>query len=102
MQNSKSMKKPHNLSLKMPFSGYQEPVQIQYSADQIRKRVSYNFWKPIVENMSWMPFANLVNATALVWSKMDDRHNFGTNKQAYYDLESLVFCLLESKGDITL
>ncbi|NDG52780.1 MAG: hypothetical protein EBY39_07130 [Flavobacteriia bacterium] len=89
-----------SLKLKMPNSGYANAIEIRYSANQIRKRISYQFWKPIVANMSWMPFSKLIESTSLMWSQMDDRHNFGTNKQACYDLESLVFCLLESKGKI--
>ena len=94
------MKKSLNPSLKMPSTGYGEPIEVRYPADQIRRRISYLFWKPIVENMSWMPFHKLVQLTSLMWSQMDDRHNFGTMKQSEYDLESLVFCLLESKGQI--
>ena len=88
------------ISLKMPSTGYAKPVEVRYPPDQIRQRVSYMFWKPIVENMSWMPFHKLVQSTSLIWSQMDDRHNFGTMKQSYYDLESLAFCLLESNDQI--
>lgn len=82
----------------MPYHGSDKPVEVQYPEEQIRKRISYLFWKPIVENMSWMPFQKLVQATSLMWSQMDDRHNFGTMKQANYDLESLAFCLLEARN----
>ena len=85
----------------MPFTGVHE-VEIYYSPKLIRNRISYQFWKPIVENMSWMPFHKLVHSTSLMWSQMDDHHKFNTMKQAGFELESLALCLLEAKKNFNL
>ena len=86
-------------SVKMPHVGVHE-VEIHYSPKIIRNRISYSFWKPIVENMAWMPFHKLVHATSLMWNQMDSAHKFGTMKQAGFELESLALCLLETKQKI--
>ena len=72
-------------------------VEIQHNPAQIRKRISYWFWKPIVERMKGLSYKRLVASACVVWHQMDARHCFGTMKQAGYDLESLALCLLEAK-----
>ena len=60
---------------------------------QIRKRISYKFWKPIVEQISSnikAPERN--NVLQKIWREMDDRHCFHTMTQSVYDLESLALC----------
>ena len=88
-------------SIKMPITGVSK-VEIYYTTKQIRNRISYQFWKPIVENMTWMPFHKLVHATSLMWNQMDSAHKFGTMKQAGFELESLALCLLETRKDFKL
>ena len=85
-------------SVKMPHIGISE-VEIHYTPKQIRNRISYQFWKPIVENMSWMPFHKLVHSTSFMWSQMDGHYKFNTMRQAGFELESLALCLLESRKD---
>lgn len=73
-------------------------VEIQHKPSQIRKRISYCFWKPIVERMKGLSYKRLIGSACVVWHQMDTRHCFGTMKQAGYDLESLALCLLEAKS----
>ena len=73
-------------------------VEIQHKPSQIRKRISYCFWKPIVERMKVLSYKRLVASACVVCHQMDGRHCFGTMKQAGYDLESLALCLIEAKS----
>ncbi len=83
--------------IKMPYHGYAcNEVELKYPKNQIRKRLSYQFWKPIVEEMNNIPHFKRVSIASRVWSEMDDRKNFGTMKQSCFDLESLALCLIES------
>jgi len=88
-------------SIKMPHAGFSE-VEIYYPPKLIRNRISYAFWKPIVENMAWMPFHKLVHATSIMWDQMDRNYKFGTMRQAGFEIESLALCLLETKENFNL
>lgn len=68
-------------------------IQLRHTKKQIRKRISYKFWKPIVEQISSnikAPERN--NVLQKIWREMDDRHCFHTMTQSVYDLESLALC----------
>ena len=92
---------PSKPSVKMPHVGLCEE-EIHSPPELIRNRISYAFWKPIVENMAWMPFHKLVHATSIMWNQMDSAHKFGTMRQAGFELESLALCLLETKKNFNL
>ena len=86
--------------IKMPYCGYVcNEVELKYPKKQIRKRLSYQFWKPIIQEMDNIPYFKRVCIASRVWSEMDDRKNFGTMKQACFDLESLALCLIESNNN---
>lgn len=68
-------------------------IQLRHTKKQIRKRVSYNFWKPIVRQVSLHLRASERNKVVQkIWREMDDRHCFHTMTQSIYDLESLALC----------
>jgi predicted PP-loop superfamily ATPase len=68
-------------------------IELRHTKKQIRKRISYKFWKPIVQQVS----SNIEthkrnNVIQKIWREMDDRHCFQTLTQSVYDLESLALC----------
>ena len=71
-------------------------IKIRHKPKQIRKRISYSFWKPIVDKMSWMPFEKMVECASTMWDQMDRSHKFGTMKQAGYELVSMAVWRLET------
>jgi len=85
-------------SVKLKLHGKSEIVNIKYTPKQIRKRKSYFFWKPIVEETKNLPVKYRQNISSQIWQQMNDSHKFGTEKQSEYELESLAFCLLEAEG----
>lgn len=86
------------ISLKL--YGQLRKVDIKYPFEQIRKRRSYYFWKPIVEKTKNLPikYSQIISTT--MWEQMNDSHKFGTEKQSEYELESLALCLLELERKI--
>ena len=68
-------------------------IQLRHTKKQIRKRISYQFWKPIVEQISSnIKASERNNVVQKIWREMDDRHCFHTMTQSVYDLESLALC----------
>ena len=68
-------------------------IQLRHTKKQIRKRVSYKFWKPIVQQISLNVRASERNKVVQkIWREMYDRHCFHTLTQSIYDLESLALC----------
>jgi len=65
---------------------------------QIHKRISYKFWKKIVETMTNLPLIEKISLCEQIWNQMDNRHCFHTLTQSRFDLESLALCLKESNG----
>jgi hypothetical protein len=69
-------------------------VKVFHAEKQIRKRTSYMFWRPIVEEIN----ANNSNTNMRnnilknMWNQMDKRCFFGSFTQANYYLESLALC----------
>ena len=69
-------------------------IEVFHGEKQIRKRTSYMFWRPIVEEIN----ANNTNTNTRnnilknMWNQMDKRSFFGSFTQANYDLESLALC----------
>ena len=68
-----------------------------YSNKLIRKRVSYSFWKDIVDEAKWMSFTPRVEMVSKIFEVLDRSNKFGSHKQASFELESMSFCLLESE-----
>lgn len=68
--------------------------KVKHSEKQIRKRVSYNFWQPIVQQVSQNNYTakDRNNILKKMWNQMDQRSFFGSHTQANYDLESLALC----------
>ena len=64
----------------------------------IRKRFSYAFWKAIVNDVNILPFNKRIEVVSNIFTRLDDRHKFFSEKQASFELESMSFCLLESEG----
>jgi hypothetical protein len=87
-------------SISLKLYGHPCNVDIKYLPDQIRKRRSYYFWKPIVEETKKLPMKYSQIISTKMWQQMNDAHKFGTEKQSKYELESLAFCLLEIEGKI--
>jgi len=68
-------------------------VKVFHSEKQIRKRTSYTFWQPIVEQIgNKFPPNKRNEILQKMWNQMDSRHFFGSFTQANYDLESLALC----------
>lgn len=68
-------------------------VKVFHTEKQIRKRTSYTFWKPIVEQIANKFPPNKRNEMLQkMWNQMDERCFFGSFTQANYDLESLALC----------
>lgn len=68
-------------------------VKVFHSEKQIRKRKSYTFWQPIVEQIGNKFSPNKRNKMLQnMWNQMDKRCFFGSFTQANYDLESLALC----------
>lgn len=63
---------------------------------QIHKRISYKFWKKIVETMMNLALIEQISLCEQIWNQMDDRHCFHSLTQSRFDLESLALCLKES------
>jgi len=69
-------------------------IQLRYTKKQIRKRISYKFWRPIVQQVSSnINVSERNNVVQKIWREMDDRHCFHTMTQSIYDLESLALCV---------
>ena len=75
------------------------PLEIHYPKKLIRKRLSYEFWRNIVESVSMLPHKKRVAVIYNMWLQMDGRHAFGTWKQAGFELESAVLSLIELKEE---
>jgi len=73
------------------------PLEIHYPKKLIRKRLSYEFWRNIVESVSMLPHKKRVSVIYNMWLQMDGRHAFGTYKQAGFELESAVLSLIDLK-----
>jgi hypothetical protein len=73
------------------------PLVVHYPKKKIRKRLSYEFWRNIVESVSMLPHKKRVAVIYNMWLQMDGRHAFGTFKQAGFELESAVLSLIELK-----
>lgn len=69
-----------------------------HSYKRIRKRFSYIFWKAIVNDVNILPFNKRIEVVSNIFTRLDDRHKFFSEKQASFELESMSFCLLESEG----
>ena len=68
-------------------------IQLRHTRKQIRKRISYKFWKPIVQQVSSnIKLSERNNVVQKIWREMDHRHCFHTMTQSVYDLESLALC----------
>jgi len=69
-------------------------VNIRYSADLIRKRVSYSFWKQITKtiNNKHLSSEEKVRGVHLV---LNERMMFNTEKQAGFDAESAEQAILD-------
>lgn len=68
-------------------------IKVFHSEKQIRKRKSYTFWQPIVEQIGNKFSPNKRNKMLQnMWNQMDKRCFFGSFTQANYDLESLALC----------
>ena len=69
-------------------------VKVFHGEKQIRKRVSYMFWKPIVEQINQHNNNTNTRNNILknMWNQMDGRGLFSSHTQANYDLESLALC----------
>jgi hypothetical protein len=87
-------------SVKLRLYGHLEEVDVKYSSKQIKKRRSYNFWKPIIQETKNLPIKYREKISTQIWQQMNDAHKFGSEKQSEYELESLAFCLLEIEGKI--
>ena len=79
--------------------GIYNNICIYHPIKGIRKRVSYAFWKPIIDEMKWMPFDKMVDSVSMLWNQMDRSHKFNTMKQAGFELESMTLCLLEARDE---
>tara|TARA_Y100000590_G_scaffold143436_2_gene164815 strand:+ start:62180 stop:62542 length:363 start_codon:yes stop_codon:yes gene_type:complete len=73
------------------------PIKIHYPRALIRKRISYSFWKKMVKSISMLPNKERKGIAYNMWLEMDDRHFFGTYKQAGFELESLALSLIEEE-----
>lgn len=68
-------------------------IQLRHTKKQIRKRISYRFWRPIVEQVSSnIKSSERNNVVQKIWREMDDRCCFHSLTQSIYDLESLALC----------
>ena len=69
-------------------------VKVFHAEKQIRKRTSYMFWRPIVEQINQHNTNTNTRNKILqnMWNQMDNRSFFGSYTQANYDLESLALC----------
>lgn len=87
------MKKISFKSLEIEDFFTNKGIQLRHTKKQIRKRISYKFWKPIVEQVnSSIKSCDRNNVVQKIWREMDDRHCFHTLTQSIYDLESLALC----------
>jgi hypothetical protein len=69
-------------------------IQLRYTKKQIRKRISYKFWRQIVQQVSSnINVSERNNVVQKIWREMDNRHCFHTMTQSIYDLESLALCV---------
>ena len=68
-------------------------IQLRHTKKQIRKRVSYRFWKNIVDEISpSLRTSERNKVIQKIWQEMNDRRCFSTMTQSVYDLESLALC----------
>jgi len=68
-------------------------IKVFHSEKQIRKRTSYTFWQPIVQEIgNKFPTNKRNEMLQKMWNQMDKRCFFGSFTQANYDLESLALC----------
>ena len=93
----------------MPLKGKTEPikyhtfkdfcdkygVELYYKESQIKKRLSYHFWKPIVQQYKHLTFTEKRKMLGEIWNSMDNRGFFGSQTQSAFDAESLAFCIKE-------
>lgn len=73
-------------------------IKLFHKEEQIRKRMSYSFWKNIVDKMKYLNLIEKISLCKQIWNQMDCRHCFHTLTQSRFDLESLALCLKESDG----
>lgn len=73
-------------------------IKFFHEEKQIHKRISYKFWKQIVERMIDLPLIEKISLCKQIWNQMDDRKCFHSCTQSRFDLESLALCLKESDG----
>jgi hypothetical protein len=84
----------------LDFEDLIEPNKITtfHKDKQIHKRISYKFWKKIVERMMNLPLIEKISLCEQIWNQMDNRLCFHSHTQSRFDLESLALCLKESNG----
>ena len=76
----------------------QKDIKTFHPYKKIRKRFSYAFWKAIVDDVNILPFNKRIEVVSNIFTRLDNRRKFHTEKQASFELESMSFCLLESEG----
>jgi hypothetical protein len=80
------------------LSGSASPlVDIHYSKDKIRKRISYAFWSSITDSIS-NDKLSLQEKVRCMHVILNDRMMFNTEKQAGFDAESAEQVLLDTKN----
>ena len=70
-------------------------VELYYKESQIKKRLSYKFWKPIVQQYKHLTFTETRKMLGEIWNSMDNRSFYGSQTQSAFDAESLAFCIKE-------
>ena len=81
----------------LDFEDLIEPnnIKLVHKEKQIRKRISYSFWKSIVDSMKDLKSIEKISLCKQIWNQMDNRSCFNTYTQSRFDLESLALCLKE-------
>lgn len=70
-------------------------IKLFHKEKQIKKRVSYSFWKSIVDSMKDLKLIEKISLCKQIWNEMDNRNCFQSYTQSRFDLESLALCLKE-------
>jgi len=67
------------------------PRTISQKRSAIRKRVSYRFWRDIYDQLKGMELTSeaIGELLKLMFESMDNREMFRTQRQAFYDLQSV-------------
>jgi len=81
----------------LDFEDLIEPnnIKLFHKEKQIRNRISYSFWKSIVDSMKDLKLIEKISLCKQIWNQMDNRSCFNTYTQSRFDLESLALCLKE-------